>query len=199
MQRDKYSAQIPDITSYKSLINHIQKLNKSWIEASKRLSPQILISLLEMSENWLHKFLKTLDPNKNSTFSVAWAGEEKSKNWFDIAREYTEKWHHQMQIRLAVKKPCIYTKKMFFPVLETFMLGIPHAYKNVKAKPKTGIKIEITGNVNGIWYLQNIKNEWRLVNKLEKHPQSIIKLSYDIAWRLFTDSIVDKKKRQFQK
>ncbi|MEJ7682555.1 MAG: hypothetical protein WKG06_32810 [Segetibacter sp.] len=28
-----------------------------------------------------------------------WAGEKKSKNWFHIAREYTEKWHHQMSSR----------------------------------------------------------------------------------------------------
>jgi hypothetical protein len=30
---------------------------------------------------------------------VAWAGEAESTNLFDTAREYTERWHHDMQIR----------------------------------------------------------------------------------------------------
>jgi hypothetical protein len=35
---------------------------------------------------------------------VAWAGEAESKNWFHVARDYSEKWHHQQQIREAVSQ-----------------------------------------------------------------------------------------------
>ena len=56
-------------------------------------------------------------------FPVSWAGEEESANWFDTAREFTERWHHQQQIRLAVDKPGIMTREFYFPVLDCFMRG----------------------------------------------------------------------------
>ncbi|MGD8780756.1 MAG: maleylpyruvate isomerase N-terminal domain-containing protein [Ignavibacteria bacterium] len=109
MQRDNFvdNTNIPKINSYEDLVNHIQKLNRDWIEVSRRLSPALLINLLEYSDKQFFDFLKTLNPNGKAIFSVAWAGESESENWFDVAREYTEKWHHQMQIRLALNKPIL--------------------------------------------------------------------------------------------
>ncbi len=47
-------------------------------------------------------FVTALDPDAPALFAVAWAGESQSDNRFDTAREYTERWHHQMQIREGV-------------------------------------------------------------------------------------------------
>ena len=47
----------------------------------------------------------TLPSHGRAIFSVAWAGESESENWFDVARDYTERWHHQQQIRDAVGRP----------------------------------------------------------------------------------------------
>lgn len=33
---------------------------------------------------------------------MSWAGEDGDAGWLDIGREFTEQWHHQMQIRDAV-------------------------------------------------------------------------------------------------
>jgi hypothetical protein len=46
-----------------------------------------------------------LPPHAEAPFGVAWAGETRSANWLDTGREYTERWHHQMQIRDAVGAP----------------------------------------------------------------------------------------------
>jgi hypothetical protein len=51
------------------------------------------------------RFHKSLDPLAPAAFAVSWAGEETSSNWFDTARELTERWHHQQQIRLATIGP----------------------------------------------------------------------------------------------
>jgi len=40
------------------------------------------------------------DPYATAPYGVSWAGEEKSANWFDTAREFTERCSQQ-QIRLA--------------------------------------------------------------------------------------------------
>jgi hypothetical protein len=36
---------------------------------------------------------------------VTWAGPEPAPIWLDIAREYTERWLHQAQVRDATRNP----------------------------------------------------------------------------------------------
>ncbi len=47
-----------------------------------------------------------------------------------LARELTERWHHQQQIRLALDRPGIMTRAMYHPVLDCFMRVLPHAYRD---------------------------------------------------------------------
>lgn len=187
--RDNYQLKIPQFKSNEEVVKYVQEINKSWIEATKRLSPQILISLLELSEVWVYEYFKTLDLQTPAKLPVSWAGQMESPNWFDIAREYTEKWHHQMQIRLAVNKPGISSKKLFYPVIDCFMRGLPYTYCKVQADAGIGIEIEIEGNGGGLWFLEKRKDEWCLVKKLKNIPKATIKMSDEIAWQLFTDSI----------
>jgi hypothetical protein len=52
------------------------------------------------------------------------AGEARSLNWFDTARELTERWHHQEQIRFATNLPGIMTRDLYHPVLDCFLRGL---------------------------------------------------------------------------
>lgn len=187
--RDNYQVNVPHINSNEELIRYVQEINKTWIEATQRLSPNILISLLELPDQWIYEFFKTLDPHEKAFYAVSWAGESESQNWFDIAREYTEKWHHQMQIRLAVNKPGINSREFFYPAIDTFMRGLPYAYRNTEAELDCGIEIHIKGNGGGSWFLEKTADQWQLVTKLKKKPETTIELTDDIAWRLFMDSM----------
>src|SRR5436305_1150067 len=71
----------------------LNRLNAEWTAAARRLSPPVLIHLLEWARRECVAFFRTLDPDGPAAFPVAWAGEEESKNFFDLAREYTERWH----------------------------------------------------------------------------------------------------------
>ncbi len=103
--RDGYMGPGPEgINSYKDLVTYLNQLNADWIQALKRMSPALLIDLLAHTGQQCHKLWSALPPFEPALFNVAWAGEEESQNWFHMAREYTEKWHHQQQIRLAVGK-----------------------------------------------------------------------------------------------
>lgn len=100
--RDKYVSETPgELHSYQELLNYLNRLNSDWVTAWKRVSPEILILLLEQTGKTFFECLQTLDLHADAAFPVAWAGHSKSPNWFHIAREYTEKWHHQQQIREA--------------------------------------------------------------------------------------------------
>lgn len=94
-----------------------------------------------------------------------------------------------MQIRLAVNKPGISSRKLFYPVIDCFMRGLPYAYRKVQADEDVGIEIEIEGKGGGNWFLEKGKDQWCLVKKLQNNPKTTIKISDEIAWQLFTDSI----------
>ncbi len=88
-----------------------------------------------------------------AAFNVSWAGEETSPNWFDTARELTERWHHQQQIRLATNRPGIITPELYHPVLDCFVRGLPHVYRDVDGSVGTAIRLEISGECDGRWFL----------------------------------------------
>src|SRR5216684_3193868 len=132
--RDGYLPEAPRISSRAELAAYINRLNEEGVSLYRRLSPAVLISLMEVATKLLAAYHAARDPHAQAPFGVSWAGEDKSANWFDTAREFTERWHHQQQIRLAVNKPGIMTREFYFPVLDCFMRGLPHAYRDVPAK-----------------------------------------------------------------
>jgi hypothetical protein len=189
-QRDGYISESPNINSYSDLITFIQKMASDWTVATRRLSPKILISLFEIMEKEIYDFLKSLDPNETAFWPVAWAGEEKSFNWFDIARDYTEKWHHQMQIREAINnRSDIFEPKFVIPVYETFMKALPFTYMDIQAEENTLIVVHIKGNCGGHWFLYRNQHKWELSEGERGQVKAEITIADSIAWKLFTNSI----------
>lgn len=178
------------INSYQDLINFLNELNATWVSAYKRVSPQLLVQQLESTGKPYLEYLQSLKPFEQAKFSVAWAGEETSLNWFHVAREYTEKWHHQQQIRDAVGKPGIITKELFLPCMDTFMYALPHTYRDVVEDEGTVIKISISGETGDDWYLQKGTDKWNLLKSIASDTTtSEVVFDPDTAWRLFTKAI----------
>jgi len=196
LQRDGHSslAVKENIETYTDLVDYIQKLNRDWMDITDRLSPRILIDLLEYAERELFEFFKTLDPNDKAIFSVAWAGEKESENWFDIAREYTEKWHHQMQIRMSLDKPLLMDLKYIEPLYDTFMLGLPHVYNEMTDYPDgEKIKVTITGNLNKSWNLSKKAGKWILDLSTDFVSHNVIEFPENLAWIIFTNTARNKE------
>lgn len=191
MLRDGYFGESPgEINGYQDLVNYLNKLNADWIKGMKRLSPKVLITLLESSGKEYCEFLNTLDPFEKAEFSVGWAGETVSQNWFHIAREYTEKWHHQQQIRLAVgKEEILLTKEFYDPFLRTSLRALPFHYRNFEGIEGEIIKIAVGTEVDWNWWLLFTSNSWELISSPEIHPVCEINLPKEIAWRIFTKGI----------
>src|ERR1051325_933044 len=89
------------------ILRLINRLNAGGVEFARRLSTRVIVELLTMSGAAVAAYVVSLDPDARAPFAVAWAGEEESRNWMDTGREYTEWWHHQMQIRDAAGAPKI--------------------------------------------------------------------------------------------
>lgn len=198
--RDHFFGEIPEsLNSYQDLIDFLNKLNTSWTSATKRLSPQVIINLLESSGKEYTEHLKSLNPFDNAIFPVAWAGQETSPNWFHIAREYTEKFLHQQQIRDAVNKPGIMTKDLFYPFIDTFMLAFPHTFSKISAEIGTVISVEVCTEIGGIWSIVKKDKGWRLDKSKNLNSASKLIIDPDTAWKLFSKSwkpeqVIDKVK-----
>jgi uncharacterized protein (TIGR03083 family) len=169
-----------------ALINH---LNAEGVRAYSQLSPDELISWMESASRDSAKYHRLIDPFARAIFPVSWAGEEESANWFDTAREFTERWHHQQQIRIAVEKPGILTREFYFPVLDCFLRALPYAYRTVPGKPGTLAQFNISGDCGGSWYLFRDIDAWKLVSSATGEKVSETTIPQEIAWRIFTKGI----------
>lgn len=187
-----------NISTYGDLVAFLNGLNHMWVEACKRLSPAQIVSLLRQSGEEYCQLMASLDPNKDALFAVAWAGEEVSKNWFHIAREYTEKWHHQQQIRLAIdQQEVLLQQRYYWPFLETSMRALPHQYRATMGDMGQTISIQILGGEDRVWFLK-YENGWNLSKKATSNKRDCsIEILPEVAWRIFTKGIsADKAKQQ---
>ena len=187
--RDRRAPEPPKITSHADLVTLINSLNAEGVKKYHQLSPHELISRMELASRESAEYHQSLDPFAPAMFSVSWAGEEESANWFDTAREFTERWHHQQQIRIAVDKPGIMTREFYFPVLDCFMRALPFAYRTVPGKPGTLAQFNIAGECGGSWYLFRSGDAWRLVSSAIGEKISETTIPQEIAWRIFTKGI----------
>ncbi len=187
--RDGYASEPVVIRSSAELVAFVNRLNQEGVRFYGRLSPSVLITMMETASSENAKYHQSLDPFAPALFSVSWAGEETSPNWFDTAREFTERWHHQQQIRLAVNRPGIMTPELYHPVLDCFMRGLPYAYRDVAAAPGTLLQFDIAGECGGTWYLDRAGESWRLVDHPFGTLTSHVTIPQEIAWRVFTKGI----------
>jgi uncharacterized protein (TIGR03083 family) len=182
--------------SPQAVITLVNRLNEEGVRVYRRLSPTVLVTLMSIACDQSADFHESLDPFARATFNVSWAGEETSLNWFDTARELTERWHHQQQIRLATVRPGIMTPELYHPVLDCFVRGLPYSYRHVDARAGTSILLEISGECGGTWALSKSADCWGFVGELPKEIACRVKLPDAIAWRLFTKGIAGELARR---
>jgi len=187
--RDSCHVEQVNIHSPEDLIAFINRLNREGVTVYRRLSPKVLIDMMKEACEQSARFHESLDPFAPAAFSVSWAGEEKSLNWFDTAREFTERWHHQQQIRLATNRPGIMTPELYHPVLDCFVRGLPYLYRDVDAHDGTLLVLEISGECGGRWFLRKELLGWRFVKPSVEKPASRVTIPQELAWRAFTKGI----------
>jgi uncharacterized protein (TIGR03083 family) len=187
--RHGYKSENSRKLSPEKLVALINTLNAEGVRQYRELPPGDLISKMETASRESAEYHRALDPFGAAMFPVSWAGEEESTNWFDTARELTERWHHQQQIRLAVNRPGIMTREFYSPVLDCFMRGLPHAYRDVPGKSGTLAHFKISGECGGSWYLFREGGVWKLIALAAGEKITEATIPQEIAWRIFTKGV----------
>ena len=189
-ERDRLAPPAPDAVPEDGdgLTAFLDALNASWIDASRRLSPRLLVELTAFVEPPLAAHLASLDPFGEALFPVAWAGEHASACWFDVARELTERWHHQQQIRMAVGADLLDDPFFLDPVLETLVRVLPHHYRSVDAGAGATLTLRVPDR--GLsWTLARDGGTWILLRGAAATPDASVTLPAAPAWRLLTRGI----------
>ena len=187
--RDCCHVEALEIHSSQDVVTLVNRLNREGVTVFRRLSPAVLIELMQGACEQSARFHESLDPFAPATLAVSWAGEEKSLNWFDTARELTERWHHQQQIRLAADRPGIMAPDLYHPVLDCFVRGLPYLYRDVEAPAGTTLVLEISGDCGGKWLLSRGSTGWDFVNGPVADSAARVTIPQELAWRIFTKGI----------
>jgi len=188
-KRDNYE-QHPEnpILCSKDLLEFINGLNKSWMQATKRISPPLLVDLLEFVGRQANEFFLSIDPFAPGE-PVSWVGPDPAPKWLDLAREYTERWHHQQHIRDSVGIPGLKNPRFFAPVLDTFIRALPYSYQEISAPEGSTMTLSIIGDSGGVWTIRREKDKWILYKGRDEAFHSEVIIAQEDAWRLFSKGI----------
>ncbi|MEX2225821.1 MAG: maleylpyruvate isomerase family mycothiol-dependent enzyme [Dehalococcoidia bacterium] len=193
--RDGYRVSWFDAPSWEALLDYINRQNEAWVDAMRRVSPRLIRELLRFSGE---RFVATMRARDLDAIGdpVSWAGPEPAPVRLDVAREYTERWLHQQQIRDAVGRPGLKNRSMFGPVLDTFVRALPFTYRDVVAADGTHVRLIVEGEAGGAWSLLRHDGAWALVAGIDAAAASKVMLDQETAWRLFTKGITPEAARE---
>ena len=193
-RRDRYREPSPSLETWDELVAWLNARNEEWVRVNRRISPPLLCDLLQVTGEQASAFFRSLDPFVLGG-AVSWAGPDPAPVWLDMAREFTERWHHQQHIRDAVGRPGLTEARHLGPVLATFVHALPRTFASVRAQEGTCATLRIVGPAGGAWTVVREGERWLLYRGVPPRPDAVVELPEDAAWRLFTKGLTPENAR----
>jgi uncharacterized protein (TIGR03083 family) len=167
---------------------YIDRRNAEWVSAMRRLSPRVVRSLLWFSGQETQQLFTTIDPFAMG-WSVGWVGPDPAPNWLDMAREFTERWHHQQQIREAVGAPLLNDPTFLRPVLATFAFALVPVFRDLDTPFGTTVQLTVDGSSGGHWTVTRDAAGWALRVGRTDAPNASVSMDEDTAWRMYVRAL----------
>lgn len=177
------------IESEADFVRFINTINASWVDAARRFSPRVLTDLFANASKGLADWFEQLPMDAPALFGVSWAGEQTSEGWFDVGREFTELWHHQEQIRIALAVNSLEDPRYLRAVLEIAVRGLPHAFRDVPANEGQTVVLEVSGAAGGLWTLLRELNSWVLRGGEAEQATARVRIADDDAWKVLFNAL----------
>jgi hypothetical protein len=149
----------------------------------------MLTELLEWTGPKVSALFQSLPPHGIARWPVAWADETASENWMDIGREFTERWHHQAQIREAVGVAGLMEPRWMHPVLAISMRCLRKAYARTEATEGVVVAVEVTGEGGGEWSVLRSAGRWIVRESAAPDPAARLTIDVDTTWRLLYNAL----------
>jgi hypothetical protein len=207
---------IPESSGHEAFVRGLAQRNQQWIDGARVMSPRLIVDMMRWSGGQLDAALATVELSRPS--SVYWAGE--TPLWFDLAREFTERWVHFQQIREAVARlrpgqgphERRASEPDELPASEGHHPGgvdrsaeDPDRYlplivrtfmwgfpHQYQAPAPTGTTIGLEVDGVGVWSLtRSDHGDWDLDEGRPAEPAAGLRITGDAAWRLLTGAPYD--------
>jgi uncharacterized protein (TIGR03083 family) len=187
-RRDGHALPQTTVNDWSELVGVLRDWNESWVESARRMSAPLLTDLLGRTGGQWCDYVRTLDPFALGG-AVSWAGPHPAPIWLDLAREYTERWHHQQHIRDAVGQPGLKAPRCLRPVLEAFSRALPRAFESATAPSGMAATLTISGAAGGQWTIVRERETWQLYRGAPEMSAAEAEMNEETAWRLFTHGL----------
>jgi uncharacterized protein (TIGR03083 family) len=192
--RDGYGGAV--FADDETLPAYLARVNDEFVRATRQLSPQLLIELLEYLGPRLDAVWAAHDLEAPAGLNVSWAATDVgSPAWLDIGREYTEYWVHQQQIRDAVSRPGATEPDLMTPVPQVFARALPHTLRAHDRPEGTAVLLEVSGPAGGRWSAVWQDGRWRMAPPATA-PAARVTMDQDTFWRLATRGITVEEARE---
>jgi uncharacterized protein (TIGR03083 family) len=190
--RDGHQGQPPE--DGEPLADFSRRVNQEWVSAARCLSTRQLVELLTLTGGQVARMWQQQDLQADGT-AVSWAGLDASPVWLDAAREFTEYWTHQQQVRDATSRPGLTGREFLAPVLETFLRALPFTLRDADAALGAQVQVTITGDAPMRWVATREGRGWWLDRGAAARPLALIEADGDTIWRLCTRGITPQAAR----
>lgn len=177
---------------------YLARINDDFVRAMRQCSPRLMVDMLGDLGPRLDALWAGSDLTARADLDVSWAATDlPSPLWLDLAREYTEFWVHQQQIRDAVARPGADDPELLGPVVDTFLRALPSALQAESRPEGTAVRFEVTGAAGGVWTALRAADRWRVVRgEAAAEPAAHVRMDADSVWRLGSRGITVGQARQ---
>lgn len=178
--RDGHAVAAP--SAHEPLAVFIHRLNDEWVRAASRISPRALVDLLEVTTPQVSDLWWTTDLDATGA-PVSWAGPDPAPVWLDCARDFTEYWVHQQQVRDAVDRPGADHPEIVHAVLDTFLRGMPFTLSRQNRPPGSTLTVAVPGDGGGRWTWRRDGERWWPMDHTGDGTATV-EIGADVLWRL---------------
>lgn len=187
--RDSYHETAPPSGIDESgFVQWLDELQRTWVQAARRLSPRVAVDLLRWSGPQVADGLSQQDSSA-VTASVSWAGPEPVPVWLDQLRELSERWIHRQQLLQALGAPSDLNPDLAGPVLDGLRWAYPYRLQGLPARPEDTITITVSGSLERTWHLIALDGDWQFAPGPGSRSVGSMELTTDEAWRLLTNNL----------
>jgi len=176
----------------------IDRVNQEFVQTARRWSPRVLIDLLAHLGPPLDDVWAGLQLDSPAAIDVAWAEPGiPAPLWLDIAREFSEFWIHQQQVRDAVGGAVAGGEELTGAAVDTLIRSLPQTLRDRAARRGTRLGVQVTGAGARSWVATRRADRWHLSPANEVGGcDATVHLSADTLWRVASRGISPKVAEQ---
>lgn len=168
-----------------SLPAFIHRINDEWVRATARISPAALVAMLRTTTPEVLEFWASTDLDRYGE-PVTWVHPDPAPVWLDCARDFTEYWVHQEQIRDATGRRAAGAPEETHAVLDTFLRAVPLTLDDRSWPRGAGLVVQVDGAGGGSWHWRYDGDGWRPAPG-PPEPATVVRFDApDPLWRLCT-------------